>query len=220
MLIAIGYVSPYAFRKVQESNLRRRCQAAKALVLTYDDGPGPVATTALLDLLAQYQAKATFFVIGKQAQSNPELTQRIVSEGHELASHSYAHLNAWKVSPWSSLNDVTQGFKSLSQLNIAFSLFRPPYGKINLLTWLATIAGGYRLGWWTVVSGDTYPSLPDPSTIVQAVEAAGGGVVLMHDMDSSEDRNAYVQEVTRRLLEAARTAGRTVCTQSELLNRG
>ena len=210
------YVSPFAARMIAEKRLRHICRREHVLILTYDDGPSVVTTPRLLDLLAEMGAKGTFFLLGQRVQSTPQVLRRLQDEGHELASHSQDHLNAWKVAPWRSVVDVKRGFATLVKYGVDFGLFRPPYGKLNLLTWFTAVCYGVRFGWWTVVSGDTFNPLPDPDSIVQAVERDGGGVVLMHDFDSDEVHSKYVLELTRRLLEKASVYGWKVCTLSEV----
>jgi len=211
------YVIPYSFRIFSEFGLRRRCQKDHVLVLTYDDGPGEETTPKLLDLLDQHQAKATFYLVGNNVQSKGSILPRMQRAGHDLASHSQNHLNGWKVTPWRSLSDVLQGFSTLKRTNIDFTLFRPPYGKINLLTWLAATRHRIHLGWWTIVSGDTCANLPDVGSIVAMAERDGGGVVLMHDFDRSEERFFFVLDLTARLLDLAKSRGWKVMTQRELL---
>jgi peptidoglycan/xylan/chitin deacetylase (PgdA/CDA1 family) len=220
LLIFFGgffYVIPYAFRLLSEFRLRRRCRKDHVLVLTYDDGPGEETTPKLLDLLDQHHAKATFYLVGKNVESKGSILPRMQHAGHDLASHSQNHLNGWKVTPWRSLRDVLQGFSTLKRTNIDFSLFRPPYGKINLLTWLAAARHRIQLGWWTIVSGDTCANLPDVASIVAMAERDGGGVVLMHDFDRSEERFFYVLDLTARLLNLAKSRGWKVMTHRELL---
>ena len=217
MLLVAVFISPFAVRVAQEKRLQLFCRKRHALILTYDDGPGVKTTPQVLDLLAKMGAKGTFFLLGKRVQSNPEVLRRLQEEGHELASHSQDHLNAWKVAPWRSVSDVKRGFATLADYGVDFTLFRPPYGKLNLLTWFTAIRYGVRFGWWTVVSGDTFNPLPDPDSVVRAVEQDGGGVVLMHDFDSDEVHSKYVLELTRRLLEKASVHGWKVCTLREVL---
>ena len=221
ILLVLGYFSPYVLRGIQQRRLRFLCQRDRALVLTYDDGPGRVMTPRLLELLSSEGAKATFYLVGKRVQESPDVVSLIANDGHELASHSQDHLNAWKVAPWRSLSDVERGFATLNQTGVSFRLFRPPYGKINFLTWWAAIRQRVQVGWWTIVSGDTFSILPDPSSVVDQVELNHGGVVLMHDFDRDEvDRSNYVLDLTRRLIEVARKNGWKICTQSELLQSG
>ena len=211
------YAIPYALRLFSEFGLRRRCRKEHVLVLTYDDGPGEKTTPKLLDLLDQYQAKATFYLVGSNVEGKGSILPRMQQAGHDLASHSQNHLNGWKVAPWRSLRDVLQGFSTLKRTNIDFTLFRPPFGKINLLTWLAAAHHRIQLGWWTIVSGDTCANLPEVASIVAKAERDGGGVVLMHDFDRSEERFAYVLDLTARLLDLAKSREWKVITHRQLL---
>ena len=217
LFVVLYCAIPYTVRLFSELDLRRRCRKERVLVLTYDDGPGEETTPKLLDLLDQHQAKATFYLVGKNVQIKGSILPRMQRAGHDLASHSQNHLNGWKVTPWRSLKDVLQGFSTLKRTNIDFALFRPPYGKINLLTWLAAARQRIHLGWWTIVSGDTCANLPDVASIVAMAERDGGGVVLMHDFDRSEERFFYVLDLTARLLDLAESRGWKVMTQRELL---
>lgn len=101
-------------------------QMESGICLTFDDGPFPESTPFILDALKKYQAKATFFLSGQQAELYPELVQCIVDEGHVIGSHGYKHLNAWSTKNDEYIADILKGH--------AFSttvFFRPPYGKIT-----------------------------------------------------------------------------------------
>ena len=217
LFVVFFYAIPYAFRLFSEFGLRRLCRTQHVLVLTYDDGPGEKTTPKLLDLLDHHQAKATFYLVGSNVEGKGSILPRMQHAGHDLASHSQNHLNGWKVTPWRSLRDVVQGFSTLKRTNIDFKLFRPPYGKINLLTWLAAARHQIQLGWWTIVSGDTRADLPNVASIVAIAERDGGGVVLMHDFDRSEERFSYVLDLTSQLLDLAKSRGWKVMTHRELL---
>ncbi|MEW6252352.1 MAG: hypothetical protein AB1716_17070, partial [Planctomycetota bacterium] len=103
-------------------------------------------------------------------------------------------------------------------------LYRPPYGKLNLASWLALRRRGARLAWWTVDSGDTHRTLPDPAAVVERVRRAGGGVVLMHDFDrdppNDVPRAAFVLRLTELLLQAAGREGWRVRPLGEILDEG
>jgi len=83
---------------------------------------------------------------------------------------------------------------------------RPPFGKLVLPTWLCIRHRGARLAWWTHDSGDSFPELPARSPALDLLDE-GGGVALLHDLDRSEPRNAFVLETTRALLEGAQERG-------------
>ena len=212
---------PILRRRSEVADLRRRAAGQRALVLTYDDGPGPVLTGRLLDLLAARGAVATFFLLGFRAAAAPGAVERVVAAGHEVGCHTQRHLNAWKTPPWVAGRDIDGGYRSMARWMKPDALFRPPYGKTTLMTRRALRRRGAPVAWWTVDSGDSYDVLPDPGTVVDRVRANGGGVVLMHDYDAeggSADRHAdFVLRTTSLLLDAAEKDGLRVCRMSELL---
>lgn len=178
------------------------------LALTYDDGPSPRVTDRLLEILAEREAHATFFVIGRSAERHPELIRRIAAAGHEIGWHSRAHLNQWKCWPhraWRDTNSIPELLRPSRSERLTY---RPPYGKLNLLSVLAARLQGFGISTWTLASGDTYPVLPSIRTVVDRVDAAGGGVVLMHDMARSspdaEERELFVANLTIALIDLAR----------------
>ncbi len=83
----------------------------KSIYLTFDDGPHPVATPFVLDELKRYNAKATFFCIGKNVVADPEIYKRILDEGHAVGNHTQNHLNGWKTKDEIYLDDVTEAGK-------------------------------------------------------------------------------------------------------------
>ena len=82
--------------------------AAKEVFLTFDDGPHPTITPFVLDCLKQYNAKATFFCIGKNVQQYPEVYRQILDEGHSVGNHTYNHLNGWKTNDKDYFEDIQQ----------------------------------------------------------------------------------------------------------------
>src|SRR6187402_2284495 len=98
----------------------------KVLYLTFDDGPHPVATPFVLDVLRDHGARATFFCIGKNVQAYPQIYRRILEEGHRVGNHTQHHLNGWKTGDAAYLEDV-----AVAARYIDADLFRPPYGRIS-----------------------------------------------------------------------------------------
>ncbi len=226
MLLAVGalllaafaaiYALPHLLRRRAESELRDIARERRALVLTYDDGPGETLTPRLLEVLARHGARATFYALGRRAERAPEVLGRVQSAGHEIGCHSAEHLNAWK-SPHRAVEDIRKGYGALARWVADDAIFRPPHGKLVLPALLALWSRGAPIGWWTHVSGDTWAKLPDPAVVVDDVLTSGGGVVLMHDFDRGPERADFVVELPSRLLEAARRDGLAVLTQGELL---
>lgn len=210
------YLAPMAARKFQELKLRNLCAATKSLVLTYDDGPGEKLTPQLLDLLKSRNARATFFLTGFRATDNPELVDEIAGQGHEIACHTQQHLNAWRTSPWRSVHDIDEGYQSLARWVPQDGWFRPPFGKLTLLTWARIKGRKAPLGWWTICSGDDAEVLPNTNTAANKAKRDGGGVVLLHDFDRSQQRAEFMLESTSKLLDAVDEQGWLVRTLSEL----
>lgn len=217
-LALANYAVPQLARRRVEAKLLAGCRDERALVLSYDDGPGPELTPRLLELLRAAGARATFFPVGSRAQASPGVLDRVRAEGHEIGSHSFAHASAWTSSPRRTLADVAAGFAALAPWLGERPLFRPPHGKSTLVTWLALRRRRARLAWWTHDSGDTFEAFPDPDAVCRAVARDGGGVVLLHDFDRTDRARAeFAVEVTRRLLALAKQLGLRVIPLGELL---
>ncbi len=210
------YYSPHVWRLACVRALRRRVIRDRVLVLTYDDGPSETITPAILELLRHHKAKATFFMLGRNAQQNTVVADRIIEDGHDACCHSYQHLNAWKVNPWSAVADINAGYVKLSSWVAPHGMYRPPYGKMTFPTYWSIRRRGAPVGWWTIDSGDTHRSLSQPSQVVDRLVRDGGGVILMHDLDRSKDRNDYVLETTSLLLNAAAREAFNIKRLSEL----
>lgn len=202
-LAGAAYFSPVAWRYYYMQSVRKQLIKDRTLVLTYDDGPSAALTSELLDLLRSYDAKASFFLLGRNAQQYPNIAGRIVQEGHDVGCHSDQHLNAWKVLPWKAVTDIQAGYEKLSPWVRTDGMFRPPFGKITLPTYLTVRRRGASHWWWTIDAGDTRKALPRPEQVGEAVVEQGGGIVLMHDLDRSKERNDFVLETTAVLLEIA-----------------
>jgi peptidoglycan/xylan/chitin deacetylase (PgdA/CDA1 family) len=209
-------VAPMIARYADEARVARLCARRRALVLTYDDGPTPRQTSAILDLLQAHGAHASFFVLGQKAERDAAVVDRAARDGHEIGSHSYSHVHAWKSWPWSAASDVARGCRAIERWGARRALFRPPYGKLTPLTWLVARLRGVRFAWWTLDSGDTWDALPTVESVVEAARRAKGGVVLMHDLDGDEERSRFVLELTEQLLVMAREEGLRVVRFSEL----
>lgn len=213
---AAWYGLPRIMRLASERRMRAACAASGALVLTYDDGPHPDCTPAVLDALAEAGAKATFFIRGDNARRYPALVERIVSEGHCIGAHTYEHRNAWRSLPGQTPHDINRGYEAIDRWAPRNAPFRPPYGKLTLDGWLAIARRGAKTIYWTEDSRDSWATPRDAETTSDRVEAAGGGIVLMHDHHESPARRAIALKLTTRLLDAAKRRGWSVMTADAL----
>ena len=129
----------------------------KEIYLTFDDGPTPEVTEFVLNQLDRYNAKATFFCIGKNIENHPEIFKRIIDKNHSIGNHTQNHLNGWKHSKKEYLENVLKVEKTLKLLNfetLKLNLFRPPYGKIKSNQAKELIRNDYKIIIWDVLSGD------------------------------------------------------------------
>ncbi len=214
------YFSPHFLRLAEVRRLRALCARRRALVLTYDDGPGPELTRRVL---ARFNVRATFFLLGRRAVEHPEVVDQVAAAGHEFGCHGFSHRHPWRCWPWAAAADVRRGYEAIDRWVAASAPYRPPCGKLVLPMWWVLRRRRAALGWWTIDSGDTHATLPDPGTVVEAVRGAGGGAVLLHDFDrdprTRATRHAYVLDTTLALLELAHHEGLNVCTLGQLQPR-
>jgi peptidoglycan/xylan/chitin deacetylase (PgdA/CDA1 family) len=220
LLLAPGLylLLPYLLRRAEIRRLQARCSERGVLILTYDDGPCAGLTGELVELLGERGVRGTFFPCGASARAHPDLLDRVSRAGHEIGCHSEAHRDAWRVAPWTLLADIEDGYATLAPWVAPNGLFRPPYGRMNLVTMLAIALRRARRAWWTVDAGDTDEDLPAPERVVARVLRRRGGVVLLHDYHKSPERQRWVLETTERLIDMAQSARLSVVTLGELLS--
>ena len=167
--------------------------AERIVYLTFDDGPVSGVTDVILDILESFNAKATFFCLGKQIEQNKALFERIKSEGHVLGNHSYNHPNGWKTNNQEYFDNVEKG----NQL-IRSKLFRPPYGRITLPQ-VKRLKESYKIIMWDVLSYDYDNSVTIEQCYKNVIEnVEEGSIVVFHD---SEKGRENVLNVLPKVLE-------------------
>ncbi|MGQ9556372.1 MAG: polysaccharide deacetylase family protein [Desulfurispora sp.] len=174
----------------------------KVAYLTFDDGPNSTFTPQILDILEKCNIKATFFVIGRNLEKNPDVASRIISEGHALLNHTYSHDYRYIYSsPENLLADLDKCRTLLkNQYNVTSMVFRPP-GGTNMLngdTRRLLAERGYRAVGWNITGADASPREVPATQIYQNV--AGGlekvekmhlaPIILLHDGTQIDRRSA------------------------------
>ncbi|MBE1161966.1 polysaccharide deacetylase family protein [Dyella acidiphila] len=159
--------------------------------LTFDDGPDPIYTPPLLDLLASHGVKASFFLVGQKIERHPKLVERIVAEGHMLGNHSYSHWSFKRMTTRKKLNEIHQTDALLSAFDGRLHhRMRPPHGYVgaDLLCYFALHRRNFV--YWSYDSLD-YQERPTPVMVdrLRADPPSPGDIVLMHD-DSDRARDA------------------------------
>lgn len=172
------------------------CAKAKCIALTFDDGPAP-ETKALLDLLAEKQVRATFFVIGARAAEYPGTLRRMVAEGHVVGNHTYNHADLAKLSADGVRRELTRGNAAIARaIGGSPRLMRPPFGSSNATVRRVARDLGLTPVLWSVDPLDW--SDRDAGVVARRVvaRAAPGGIILSHDIYPST-RKAYARIIDR-----------------------
>ncbi|WP_420571761.1 polysaccharide deacetylase family protein [Kordia sp.] len=170
----------------------------KKIYLTFDDGPIPEITPWVLEQLANYNAKATFFCIGDNVQKHPKIYHQLISEGHAIGNHTQHHVNGWKVSNVNYIKDTTEAKKTLEKAvknkpEAVSRLFRPPYGKITPQLSKKLRKLGYTIIMWDVLSGDFDMDLtPEKCLNNVLTHTEAGSIVVFHDSLKAYDKLRYV----------------------------
>ena len=177
--------------------------ADKIIYLTFDDGPIPNVTEWVLDVLEQYQAKATFFCVGDNIRKHPQVFNKVRQARHSIGNHTFNHLNGWKTSKEIYLNNVSK-FESVAGKEV--QLFRPPYGKITS-SQAATIQQTHQIIMWDVLSGDFDHTLSPQDCLKKSIQyTEKGTIIIFHD---SLKAQKTLEFVLPRYLEHFHTLGYT-----------
>jgi len=166
-----------------------RVDNSESIYLTFDDGPNPDVTPQLLQLLREYNVRATFFLLGKNAEKYPELVKRIQEENHSIGFHCNEHLNSRK------LNRVLllKNFK-LPKNFPATALFRPPYGKLKFWQY-NFLKNKFPLIGWSVMPGDFDEKISFQKQLNRILKAAPGDIIVLHELPATlELLRAYFQQ--------------------------
>lgn len=161
----------------------------KILYLTFDDGPHPEATPFVLDELKKYDAKATFFCIGKNVEEHYDLYKKIIDEGHAVGNHTHNHMNGWKAQDKNYLDDIARAKKIIDS-----NLFRPPYGRITKFQLRNLKGEKYKLKtvMWSVLSGDFDEIISGQECYTAVIQnSRPGSIVVFHDSKKAFDRLAH-----------------------------
>jgi peptidoglycan/xylan/chitin deacetylase (PgdA/CDA1 family) len=167
--------------------------APAAVAITFDDGPHPEGTPAILEILAATGARATFFVVGEQVQRRPELARRILDEGHALALHGHRHQLQLRLTCAQLESDLQRGAAAIeAATGTDVHFHRPPYGIYSAAGLRAVRERGMRPLLWSTWGKD-WRKLTTPERIAARVTRAlePGAVILLHDADFYSARHSH-----------------------------
>jgi peptidoglycan-N-acetylglucosamine deacetylase len=190
----------------------------KVVALTFDDGPSPHNTPALLELLARHQVKASFFMVGRNIEAHRELAARVLAKGHQLGNHSYSHKRLVLRSPSFIQEEISRTDALLRELGVQGEiLFRAPFGKkLFVLPWL--LAREHRKHITFDVVPDDHATQDAALLTSRILEATRpGSIILLHDGWGAKPGTL---EAAGRVIEHLKAQGYRFVTVSELLALG
>jgi len=178
------YQFPTWLQRLYTGVVWRKDSSSKVVYLTFDDGPIPECTPAVLDILARYGVKASFFMVAANAERYTELLMRVRSDGHTVGNHTYHHMRGHQSCMQNYVADALRGESVL-----ATKLFRPPHGRMRYSQKNAMLAAGYTIYLWDVLTHDYNPrySVEKILSVVKRY-TRNGSIIVMHDSIKSRDR--------------------------------
>ena len=172
--------TPKILRLFYPSLLWEMPKSEKKIYLTFDDGPHPTITPQVLDILKKFNAKATFFCIGKNIEAYKDVFEMILKDGHSVGNHTFNHNKGWKT----KTKDYVDSVNKTNELTKS-KLLRPPYGKIKS-SQIRKLKNHYKLIAWTVISYDWDKSLSPEECYDNVIKNAGdGSIIVFHDSEKA-----------------------------------
>jgi peptidoglycan/xylan/chitin deacetylase (PgdA/CDA1 family) len=192
---------------------RRLPVGTGGVALTFDDGPDPCYTPAVLDVLATFGVVATFFCVGDLAASQPDIVRRMIEEGHAVGSHGAMHADLPTLANAELAGNLRGGRDMVAAVvGAPVPLFRPPHGDATLRTGLMARGLGLHTWLWTVDPEDWRPGIRSAEVVSGCSQAGEGDVIVLHDglqepwSPEALDRSATV-EALPEIIEGGRSKG-------------
>jgi peptidoglycan/xylan/chitin deacetylase (PgdA/CDA1 family) len=164
----------------------------KCIYLTFDDGPLESLTPFILNELKKYNAKATFFYLGKQVEKYPSLVEICKKENHQIGHHTYSHIDGWKTKNKDYYKDIEKGNKHLKSV-----FFRPPYGRIKP-SQIRHLKKHYKIIMWDILSWDFDINTSAKECYNNVIKhSRNGSIIVFHENEKSKQN---VKKVLPKLL--------------------
>lgn len=207
----------------QNGVIRRGSRNRKAVALTFDDGPTSEYTTRILDVLKDKNVKATFFLVGREVEKNPDIARRIVIEGHEIGNHTYRHFSLIPRTKRGIRLEIDKADKVITRVTgVKPEFFRPPRGLYDSNVLRIVENYGYTMVLWTVSSEDWMPPRAQKMEKRLLKKIKEGSIILFHDGGAilgkvGKNRNETVESLPT-IIDNFREMGYTFVVISELLD--
>jgi len=202
-----------AARLIRESSNKE----LKRVAITFDDGPDEYFTPQVLDILKEYNVKATFFIVGSVASKNPDVLKRIDEEGHVVASHGWSHSNFTKLSNKKIAQELQKTNDLIEEITgKPTSLFRLPYGDFNQRV-LETVANeGYHNIYWSIDPRD-WSGISSKEIVNHIKEKIEPGAIILLHSNGSKDSIPNTAKALPHIIEYLQEQGYEMVTIPELL---
>lgn len=183
LLILYCVIPDLWFRFFSHKTIRRGSPQKRQVSFTFDDGPNPVYTPQVLEILKKYNLKATFFVLGKKAKFYPEILRTIRDLGHNIGNHSYSHRFIWIMPPSLVKKEFQRTNNIIAEiLKEEPKYIRPPWGGNNLALWRYLMRNGEDVVLWSLDSKDWMRNISTEKIIENVLEKVKpGDIILFHD---------------------------------------
>lgn len=213
-----GKIGDYVFSDGESNVVVANRTAVKKVSFTFDDGPSKEYTEQILDTLKQYGVKATFFIIGKNAEKSPEILKKIFDEGHELGNHTYSHPDLRKISEENFEYEITRTQKIVYDITgYTPILFRPPGGYLNNSVMNKIMSNNLKTVLWSWRQDTMDWKSPATDSVINTVldNVQDGDIILFHDYNSGINPTP---EALKVIIPQLISRGYTIVTVSELIN--
>jgi peptidoglycan/xylan/chitin deacetylase (PgdA/CDA1 family) len=168
----------------------------KVVFITFDDGPIPELTDELLEILAKYNARATFFCVGENVKRNPEIYARILEQGHSVGNHTFQHLKGWSTNYTDYIDNIREARRYIDS-----GLFRPPYGLMSYRQAKA-VAKEFKVVMWSVLTKDYDPEVSKEECLQNALNGIRpGAIIVFHDNLKAREKVLYALPMLLEQLE-------------------
>lgn len=152
-----------------------------SLYITYDDGPHPVNTLKILEILDKYNVKATFFMVGKEMIKYPDIVNQVINQKHTIGYHSFNHKSMKKITFRAIVKDIYLSKLIMQRFDYKLSYYRPPFGDLTFFGLIWVLFNGFRIVMWSKDSCDSFESKAKVLSNVASNKLVGGDVLLFHD---------------------------------------
>ena len=206
---------------VARGTVRRVRSTDRRIALTFDDGPDPVWTPRILDLLRAHRVRASFFLVGERAARAQDVVRAMAADGHEVANHSWSHVPLWLCGPRRTALEIGRTHELLTALTGTTPRhFRPPWGMMNAATFRVLDRHRLRCVLWSVQPEGLRPVDARAQARFVVRRARPGAIVDLHDAEGTRRAPERLAAALPEMIAGLEAAGYELTTVADLLESG